>query len=134
VNYDKWDNVEYEPYTYSSKERIKEFLHLPITDLFGLIVTANEFRGKVLKDFSSIFGSIEDEDFEETPEDKKYLTPIEIEQQRSEIKRENKRKKYAWEGLLHSISGGNWAELESILNLPALFVFHNLLAQKVLGE
>lgn len=134
VDYDNWDNVIYEPYTYSSKERIEEFIDEPVTNLFGVLTTAIEFRSKTLKDYNSIFGSLEDEDFEEDEEDKKYSTPAEINQQRLDIKKENVKKKFAWEALLQNISGGNWSEIEKILSLPALFIFHNLLAQKVIND
>lgn len=126
---DKWGEVEYEPYQYSVNNRLDEFLVIPVNDIIGYAIKASEYRMKVLNNFSSIFSTMDDSEFIESEEDKQYLTPAEIEEQRSIIKLENERKKYSWEYLLNEISNGDWSRTEEILELPAIFVF-NMMSMK----
>jgi hypothetical protein len=129
TNKDEWGNTIYEPYQFKCSERANEFMEVPVNTVFGSIEGAIKFRANVLDKFSKLFGSLEDENFEETEEDRQYLTPNEIEEQREEIKKDNVKRKYAWESLLDGVSGGDWSRVEAILELPAVFVF-NMMAMK----
>jgi hypothetical protein len=130
VKTDEWGNIEYEPYLFNCNERSLQFLDYSINDVFGVIESAIKYRDNILNSFREIFESIEEEDFEATDEEKQFMSDAEIQELKQQIKKDNEKKYYSWQKLLDEISNGNWSYIESILNLPVVFVFGMMMMKR----
>jgi uncharacterized protein YwgA len=127
---DEWGNIIFEPYSFNCNERSNQFLNYSINDVFGVIESSIKFRDDLLNSFRELFESVEEEDFEVTDEEKQLMSNEEIKEIKEEIKKDNEKKHYSWQKLLDDISGGNWSYIESILNLPVVFVFNMMMMKK----
>jgi hypothetical protein len=129
---DEWGNVIYEPYEYSLTDRSNQMEDYPITKMIGAINEAYKYRENLHKVFHELFESYEDENL--TNDEKEQLSPGEVKEIEESIKRDNKKKSFAWQRLLDDMANKNWASIPAILDLPHTFVFNMRLSRKVYGD
>lgn len=125
---DEWGNIIYEPYKFSTSERIEIFEEFLVDDLYGAIEAISKWREDVISSFPVIFSPAEDDELSD--EEKDGLTQEEVKEIERDIKKENERRRYGWQKTLDSISGGQWNHIPQILELPVLFVFNMMTMQE----
>lgn len=121
-----WGNIILEPYDeIDLNKRTEEFMDLPITDIYGLIVEYVEFKNNFVKSYETLFEpQFEEEEFEEETEDP--MLQYEIEQERIQ---EEKIAKWGWERMLFNIANGDILKIPDVTKLGLIFVF-NMVAMK----
>ena len=126
---DEWGNLEDEPYKFSLADRSIKFEDYPCTTTIGIFNEAVKYREELLKNFSEIFGSFEDETLDDT--ERSMLSEQEILNIEKTLKEDNVKKHYSWQKILDDSSSGNWSSIPAILDLPHVFFFNMRVAQKV---
>lgn len=122
---DKWNNLVFEPYTYSLDERADEYYDAPINDVYGLVKYFLDFKDMFMETYKSLF----------TPQDapdEAELNYIPDEEEQKVIAQEELRESFAWESLLLDLADNDLTKIEAVTNLPLVFVFNMLTTKKVL--
>lgn len=114
TDFDKWGNVEFEPYVYKLENRIHEFNEVPITDVYGAVSKYIEYSNEFKTRYENLFNPVIDEPEELDPEDAKA---------EAEEKVYNK---WSWEKLLYDLANNDITKIDEITNLPLIFVFNML--------
>jgi hypothetical protein len=115
----KWGVVEFEPYKYDIFERAKEFEHIPITSVYGLLNEWAKHKENVLDVYSTILDtSISEDEIAEAHEEDK-----------EELQKEKDVQGFGWERLLYNLADGDITKIDNLLNLPFVFVM-NMVSMK----
>lgn len=124
---DKWNNDEWEPYTYNITERSEIFLDQPITKVVGVLNGYMEFREKFLNNYSELFT--------EKIEEEEYIDLTGREKIDAEVSRLNEKakSKWSWESILLGLSNNDVTKFEKLFSTSLILVFNTLSARKVLG-
>lgn len=125
----EWGVIEYEPYEFTLTERIKIFDDCSTAEVIGVINNSYQYREDLLRVFSGLFESYEDEEL--TDEEQEMLSESEIREIEEGIRNDNNKRDFAWPRLLDDMSSGNWANIPGVLELPHTFVFNMRMAKKV---
>lgn len=126
IKEDEWGNLIYEPHgVYDFQKRGELFLESPITYFYGLINYFMGFKKMINSSYEPLFEPVISEEDEEEQE-------YDAEEQ-EEIKREMVHKKWAWESLLHKLSGGDLTKYDTLLKMPVIFIFNQLGFRKELN-
>lgn len=127
---DGFGNYSFEPYVYLKENRYQDFMEIPLTHVYGVITSFNQYRDRVLNAYTQLFDLEEDGEFTPSDEEKIILSNEEIEIIRKEIEQEKEKQKFSWQNLLYHLVNGDLTKIEKVLELPVLFVFNMLIMKK----
>ena len=112
---DEWENVVFEPYSYSIMSRKDTFQDVSINEVFGAVNNYVNYSNDFKKRYENLFNPvIEEEQVELDEED------IKAEQQEKVFN------KWSWEKLLYDLSNQDLTKVDAITDLPLVFVVNML--------
>jgi hypothetical protein len=113
---DEWGNIVFEPYVYPLMSRKEVFNDVSINDVYGAVNNYVNYSKDFKRRYENLFNPvIEETETEEMDED--------------DIKAEQDEKvftKWSWEKLLYDLSNQDLTKVDSITDLPLVFVFNML--------
>lgn len=112
---DEWNNLVFEPYIYKIEDRINEFSEVSINEVFGAVNNYITFSNDFKKQYENLFNPIIDEEETELDEE--------------DLKAEAEEKtftKWSWEKLIYDLSNEDITKVDTITDLPLIFVFNML--------
>lgn len=112
---DEWGNVKFEPYTYDLKVRTNVFEDLSISEVYGAVHNYITFANDFKQRYENLFNPHIDEEPTEMDED--------------DLKAEAEEKvfnKWSWEKLLFDLANEDITKINSVTELPLVFVFNML--------
>lgn len=122
---DEWGNTMVEPYdNIDIHARAVYYLDIPITDIYGVLVSFNKFKREIYEGYSYLFmpnlADAELDDVEElTPEEKKDQA------------KEEQMARYSWENLIYTLANEDITKQDTILRMSLIGVFNHLSYKKV---
>lgn len=122
----EWDEIVYEPYNYSVKQRCEQFDEVCINDIYGIIPEYLNFRTNFLENYSPLF---EDTDNQDDDDDYKPQT---LEEKKA-MQEEKAAKKWSWERLIYNLCNDDLTKFYDVTNLPLILAFNMLSMRKELN-
>lgn len=122
---DNWGYTIFEPYNYDPRQRGEEFMHNPITDIWGVVTEWTKYRNNLINNaYSNLFdgGKIPDEEIQDLP-------PEEIAQIRKEEAQQEAFSKWSYASITLDLAQGDVTKVEDVLNLKLVFVLNMLSAR-----
>ena len=127
--FDEWNNLIWEPYIYSTEDRMESFEDASIEDVYGAYLKFLKYREKVLNAYAPVFEQ-EESDYVPTEEDKEILSDAEIEQVKRDVKLEQEKQQFSWQHFIYKLCDGDLTKTEVILDLPVIYVFNTFLMKQ----
>lgn len=119
VKDDEWGIKRFEPYPdYNIEDRSLLFEELYITDVWGVIKYYLDLKKLINETYDLWEPEIDEEDVELDEEDK-------VEEEKEKVFRN-----WAWENVLHNLSGGDITKYDEILSKPIIFILNQLSFRK----
>ena len=113
---DEWGNIVFEPYVYPLMSRKEVFNDVSINDVYGAVNNYVNYS----KDFKSRYENLFNPVIEETETEEMDEDDIKAEQEEKVFT------KWSWEKLLYDLSNQDLTKVDSITDLPLVFVFNML--------
>lgn len=132
IQLDKWQNVEFEPYTFSPFERFELFDEVNITDVYGILTDYLKYRENFMQKYENLFNET-DEDEDETDDLNDFDSVDEYKANKEAKEQGKKARKWGWERLLYDLCEGDITKMDEVGELPLIFVFNMLAMRKELG-
>lgn len=132
IQLDKWQNVEFEPYTYSPFERFELFDEVNITDVYGILTDYLKYRETFMEKYENLFNET-DEDEDETDDLNDFDNVDEYKANKEAKEQGKKARKWGWERLLYDLCEGDITKMDEVGELPLIFVFNMLAMRKEMG-
>lgn len=113
---DEWNNLIFEPYSYSIMSRKDTFQDVSINEVFGAVNNYINYSNDFKQRYENLFNPVieEDEGVELDAED---------------LKAEAEEKvftKWSWEKLLYDLANQDLTKIDAVTDLPLVFVFNML--------
>ena len=112
---DEWDNLIFEPYTYSIISRKVLFQDVSINEVYGAVKNYIDYSNDFKKRYENLFNPVIEEDETELDEE--------------DLKAEAEEKvftKWSWEKLLYDLSNQDLTKIDAVTDLNLIFVFNML--------
>ena len=112
---DEWNNLIFEPYTYSIMSRKDTFQDVSINEVFGAVNNYINYSNDFKQRYENLFNPVIEEDDTELDAD--------------DLKAEAEEKvftKWSWEKLLYDLANQDLTKIDAVTDLPLVFVFNML--------
>ena len=112
---DEWNNLIFEPYTYSIMSRKDTFQDVSINEVYGAVKNYIDYSNDFKKRYENLFNPVIEEDDTELDEE--------------DLKAEAEEKvftKWSWEKLLYDLANQDLTKIDAVTDLNLIFVFNML--------
>lgn len=112
---DEWNNLIFEPYSYSIMSRKDTFQDVSINEVYGAVKNYIDYSNDFKKRYENLFNPVIEEDDTELDED--------------DLKAEAEEKvftKWSWEKLLYDLANQDLTKIDAVTDLNLIFVFNML--------
>lgn len=113
---DEWNNLIFEPYSYSIMSRKDTFQDVSINEVFGAVNNYINYSNDFKQRYENLFNPVIEED-----------EGIELDE--DDLKAEAEEKvftKWSWEKLLYDLANQDLTKIDAVTDLPLVFVFNML--------
>jgi hypothetical protein len=113
---DEWNNLIFEPYTYSIMSRKDTFQDVSINEVFGAVNNYINYSNDFKQRYENLFNPVIEEDES-------------VELDADDLKAEAEEKvftKWSWEKLLYDLANQDLTKIDAVTDLPLVFVFNML--------
>ena len=113
---DEWNNLIFEPYTYSIMSRKSLFEEVSINEVFGAVNNYINYSNDFKQRYENLFNPVIEEDEG-------------VELDADDLKAEAEEKvftKWSWEKLLYDLANQDLTKIDAVTDLPLVFVFNML--------
>jgi hypothetical protein len=113
---DEWNNLIFEPYTYSIMSRKDTFQDVSINEVFGAVNNYINYSNDFKQRYENLFNPVIEEDEG-------------VELDADDLKAEAEEKvftKWSWEKLLYDLANQDLTKIDAVTDLPLVFVFNML--------
>ena len=113
---DEWNNLIFEPYSYSIMSRKDTFQDVSINEVFGAVNNYINYSNDFKQRYENLFNPVIEEDEG-------------VELDADDLKAEAEEKvftKWSWEKLLYDLANQDLTKIDAVTDLPLVFVFNML--------
>ena len=113
---DEWNNLIFEPYSYSIMSRKDTFQDVSINEVFGAVNNYINYSNDFKQRYENLFNPVIEED-----------EGVELDE--DDLKAEAEEKvftKWSWEKLLYDLANQDLTKIDAVTDLPLVFVFNML--------
>jgi hypothetical protein len=113
---DEWNNLIFEPYSYSIMSRKSLFEEVSINEVFGAVNNYINYSNDFKQRYENLFNPVIEED-----------EGVELDE--DDLKAEAEEKvftKWSWEKLLYDLANQDLTKIDAVTDLPLVFVFNML--------